>query len=76
MSISKNSILCNQRLFGLNIKKIREEKGLSQNDLASLCNIEKTGISRIENGRTNITLKTVTLLSKYLEVELKDLFDF
>ena len=49
---------------------------MSQLDLASYCNLEKTSISRIENGRTNTTLKTMVILSTALEVELKELFDF
>jgi len=40
------------------------------------CNLEKTAISRIENGRNNVTLKTIVLLSEALEIELKDLFDY
>lgn len=76
MSITKKEILANQKKFGLKIKSIRKSKALSQLDLASLCDVDKTSISRIENGRTNITLKTILLLSKMLEVDLKDLFDY
>ena len=44
--------------------------------MTSLCNNEKTSISRIENGRTNITLKTAIILSVAFDVKLKQLFDF
>jgi DNA-binding XRE family transcriptional regulator len=47
---------------------------MSQTELASLCDLEKTSISRIENGRTNVTLKTCVILSKALDVKLVDLF--
>ncbi|MFH6963181.1 helix-turn-helix domain-containing protein [Flavobacterium plurextorum] len=69
--------------FGINLKKIRESKNMTQLDLATAMNelsseslIDKTTISRIENGRTNITLTTSIKLSLALEIELKVLFDF
>lgn len=76
MSTLSENIISNQNKFGSKIKLIRERNGFSQLDLASLCNLDKTSISRIENGRTNVTIKTATLLSHYLEVELKELFEF
>ncbi|UMB59891.1 helix-turn-helix domain-containing protein [Lutibacter sp. A80] len=76
MSTASENIVEYQKKFGLQLKKIRHTKGMSQLDLASYCNLEKTSISRIENGRTNTTLKTMVILSTALEVELKDLFDF
>ncbi len=76
MSMSNENINQYKKSFGLLVKRVRESKGMSQLDLASLCDLEKTSISRIENGRTNITLKTAIALSIALEVKLKDLFDF
>lgn len=49
-----------QQLFikiGDKIKEIRLEKGISQQDLAAKCNFEKANMSRIEAGRTNLTIK-------------------
>lgn len=65
-----------KKAFGASLKRIREAKGMSQLDLASLSSLEKTSISRIENGRTNITLTTAIILSTSLGVKLKELFDF
>ena len=76
MSISLDNFAIYQKEFGLKIKLLRESKGLSQLDLASLCNMEKTSISRIENGRTNVTLKTMVFLSKALEINLAEFFNF
>ena len=50
-----------QQLFikiGDKIKEIRLEKGISQQDLAAKCNFEKANMSRIDAGRTNLTIKT------------------
>lgn len=76
MSISSKNIIEHQIKFGLQLKKLRISKGMSQLDLAAYCNLEKTSISRIENGRTNTTLKTMVILSNALEIKVADLFDF
>lgn len=76
MSNVNNKISNAQKLFGLNLKEIRLEQSLSQLDLAIRCDYEKTTISRIENGRTNVTLKTMLLLAEALSVPLKRLLDF
>ncbi|WP_271407330.1 helix-turn-helix domain-containing protein [Tenacibaculum soleae] len=66
-----------QKKVGNNIQNIREEKGLSQVDLASkmLGRFDTTNISRIESGRTNPTLFTLYRISEALEVPLSDLVD-
>ena len=75
MSIHAKEIEFYKLQFGLKIKALREARDMSQTELASLCDLEKTSISRIENGRTNITLKTSVILSKALDVKLIDLFN-
>ena len=45
------------KLIGKNIRTVREEKLMTQQTLADLCNMEKSNISRIERGQTNITIK-------------------
>ena len=65
-----------QQLFikiGDKIKELKELKNLSQQDLAALCNFEKSNMSRIEAGRTNLTIKTLFKISNALKVPLKDL---
>lgn len=76
MSTSTEKTTPYQKKFGNQLKKLRLAKGMSQLDLASYSNLDKTIISRIENGRTNTTLKTMVILSESLNVELKELFDF
>ena len=65
-----------QQLFikiGDKIQELRELKTLSQQDLAALCNFEKSNMSRIEAGRSNLTIKTLFKISNALKVPLKDL---
>ena len=56
------------------IKELRLQKGMTQNELAIQCNFEKASMSRIESGKTNITLLTLRKISRALEVEIRDFF--
>lgn len=61
---------------GNRIKQIRNEKNISQQDLAAKCNFEKSNLSRLEAGRTDAKLSTLEKVAKGLGVTLKELFDF
>jgi len=61
--------------IGMNIRKIRDKKGISQQDLAASCNFEKSNMSRIEAGRTNLTIGTLLKISEALQVKLADIVD-
>ena len=61
--------------IGFNIKKIRIEKNISQQDLAAACNFEKSNMSRIEAGRTNLTIVTLLKICEVLQVKLTDVVD-
>ena len=63
-----------QRKFGLILKEIRLEKGLSQESLANQSEIDRTYISDIEKGERNISLKIIEQLSKTLQISLSELF--
>jgi transcriptional regulator with XRE-family HTH domain len=59
--------------IGKKIKSIREEKGLTQQNLADLCFFEKSNLCRIEAGKTNITIKNLYKISKALGVKISEL---
>ena len=61
---------------GKQIQKIRNEKNISQQDLAAKCNFEKSNMSRLEAGRANATLSTLETVSKALDIEVIELFKF
>ena len=48
-----------QEKIGLFIKKLREEKGMTQEQLAVKCGTTKTYISRIENNASDIRVSTL-----------------
>ena len=72
-SMSENSL---QLIVGKNIQRIRESKGISQQELAAKCNFEKSNMSRLEAGRVNPTLSTLEKVAKALDVSLAELFTF
>lgn len=59
--------------LGLNLKRIRTKKDISQGDIAKELGISRGFISTIENGKTNPTLATISKLAKALEVSIEEL---
>ena len=63
-------------LLGQEISKQRKKQGLTQLDLASLVNMEKPTITRLEKGRTNPTSLTLLKISKALNIPISKFFKF
>jgi len=61
-------------LFGQNVKRVREQKGWSQDRLSEETGLHRTYISGIERGVRNPTIEIVQQLSTALGVEIQDLF--
>lgn len=64
------------RAFGENLKKLRKEAKLTQEDLANDCNISLSQIGRIERGEINTTISTLFVLGKALDLKVAELFNF
>lgn len=62
--------------IGENIRKYRKLKGISQTDLANLCDFERQNMYAIETGKKNITIETLVKISKGLGIKVRDLIDF
>lgn len=61
--------------FGKRVRVLREAQGLSQLDLEIESGINRTEISRIENGLKNIEFATIVKLAIALKVELSEFFE-
>jgi transcriptional regulator with XRE-family HTH domain len=59
--------------LGKRIKMIREQKEITQQQLAAHCKFEKASMSRIEAGLSNPTIRTLYKISKALEVHISEL---
>ena len=71
LSISENEIKEYRCTIGDKIRTIREKKGYSQEELADIMNINRSTISKIENGRFSITVDYLIRFSIFLNFELK-----
>ena len=61
-------------VFGLQVRRLRNDAAISQQDLAGQCDIFRTYLSRIENGAANPTLTVVAALASALKVPVTELF--
>ena len=59
--------------LGLNLKRIRTKKAISQGDIARELGVSRGFVSTIENGKTNPTLATISKLAKALRVSTNEL---
>jgi transcriptional regulator with XRE-family HTH domain len=64
------------KLFGLRVKKIRQNLKLSQEDLAAIADLDRTYISGIERGKRNISLINIVKLSSSLNITPSELMLF
>ena len=64
------------KLIGLRIQFLRQQKDLTQEDLANAINKTVDTISNIERGVGFARLDTLMNIASTLEAELSDLFDF
>lgn len=60
--------------LGQRIREIRLNRAMTQHQLARLCNFEKASMSRIESGKTNVTMLTLKKISNALETDIKEFF--
>ena len=59
-----------------NLKKVRTEKGLSQQQLAEIVGVSRNTISSIETGQFSPTAKLALILCIALDVKFEELFFF
>lgn len=55
------------------IRELRKEKQMTVQKLAYRCDMERSNMSRIESGRTNLTVKTMCIICNALNVNLRDI---
>ncbi len=55
--------------FGRRVRDLRIAKGLSQEAFADISGFHRTYIGSVERGERNVTLTTIAVLARTLEVE-------
>lgn len=68
------AVLSNVMDIGLNIKRIREAKKLSQKEVISAIDMGAAQYSRIENGKTDPSVNTLSKIAKAMGVSMAEIF--
>lgn len=63
------------KIISANIKKLRKEAKLSQEEFAEMVNCSREFISRVENLKEKVSLKMLLKLSELFKVSPKYFFD-
>lgn len=62
--------------FGQRMQKVRKEKGITQEELASKLSMHRTYIGLVERGERNPTIRTLYKIAKALGIKSSDLLPF
>ena len=62
--------------FGLRLRQLRKEKGISQEELMVATGIHRTYLSEVERGIRNISIINVEKISLALGIDVMEMFDF
>ena len=60
--------------IGSRIRQLRQEKHLSQEAFADLCELDRTYISSIEKGKRNVSIVNLEKIANALNINLSTLF--
>lgn len=65
-----------QKAFGAHVKRLRKQKGYSQDKFADVADLSQAYLSSVERGIANPRLDTVKKIAKGLGLTMPDLFLF
>jgi transcriptional regulator with XRE-family HTH domain len=60
--------------FGRALRSRRTRLGVSQEEFADMCEMDRTYIGGIERGERNLSLVNIEKIARTLEISLSDLF--
>ena len=60
--------------YGQVVRKIRLEKGISQETLADISGLHRTYMSDVELGKRNVSLENIDRIANALEVSISEIF--
>jgi transcriptional regulator with XRE-family HTH domain len=60
--------------IGTRIRQLRNAKGISQEALAHLADLDRTYITSVENGKRNISIVNIEKICKALEIPINKFF--
>jgi transcriptional regulator with XRE-family HTH domain len=63
-----------QKQFGAKMRALRQQEGLSQEELAFSCDLDRTYIGSVERGERNISLINIHIIAQALGVSPREFF--
>lgn len=60
--------------YGKAVRAIRQDKKISQEELADICGLHRTYISDIELGKRNVSLENIDKIAYALQVKKSEFF--
>ena len=61
--------------FGHRVRTLRKRAGLSQEQLALRCGLDRTYIGGVERGERNISIVNIEKIARAIDLSPKDLFE-
>jgi transcriptional regulator with XRE-family HTH domain len=61
--------------FGQRVRDIRVKKGLSQEGLAEMCELDRSYIGGVERGERNVSLLNIRKIADALGISPREFFD-
>ncbi len=58
--------------LGKNLRKARESRGWSQEEMAARCGVHRTYVGSVERGEYNVTVLTLKKMTKTLGISVVD----
>lgn len=62
-----------RQVFAANVRKLRRERGLSQEGLAELCELHRTYVGSVERGERNVSIDNMERIAVALRAKLHEL---
>jgi transcriptional regulator with XRE-family HTH domain len=60
--------------FGKTVRQRRQKLGVSQEEFADMCGLDRTYVGGIERGERNVAIVNIEKIAKALRVSLSELF--
>jgi transcriptional regulator with XRE-family HTH domain len=61
--------------FGKRVRDLRQKAGISQEEFAARCDLDRTYISGIERGKRNVGLRNIEVIANALKISLAQLMN-
>ena len=72
----KNEYEAERKQLGKTIKKLRNDRRMTQEDLADYSDINVSYLAKIENGYVNTSVRYLIKIAKGLKTKVLELFEF